>query len=225
MAPALQSAAWASNGIAFCRFRLPCRSRSGQLWWSPRTPGPPTWVTASSRSCYSGPSRADRRVRPRTSTSSWWPMGSRVDWRIAGAHSSSPGACAHSARPAASPVEPGHQIDGRGPVSQPPLPGHRGGRSPDPRPGPLLRRGACRNAGTHARAGEPARLSRRWYLVLGPEAGLPLWRGRRDMTSSRMGRLYVDEARGRVALVQLAIEKGLSGRPRCARLRSVSSSS
>lgn len=29
------------------------------------------------------------------------------------------------------------------------------------------------------------------------------------MTSSRMGRLYVDEARGRVALVQVAIEKGL----------------
>jgi len=29
------------------------------------------------------------------------------------------------------------------------------------------------------------------------------------MTSSRMGRLYVDEARGRVALVQLAIEKCL----------------
>ena len=29
------------------------------------------------------------------------------------------------------------------------------------------------------------------------------------MTSSRMGRLYVDEARGRVALVRVAIEKGL----------------
>jgi hypothetical protein len=29
------------------------------------------------------------------------------------------------------------------------------------------------------------------------------------MTSSRMGLLYVDEARGRVVLVQVAIEKGL----------------
>ena len=29
------------------------------------------------------------------------------------------------------------------------------------------------------------------------------------MTSSRMGRLYVDEARGRVTLVHVAIEKGL----------------
>ena len=44
------------------------------------------------------------------------------------------------------------------------------------------------------------------------------------MTSSRMGRLYVEEARGRVALVQLAIEKGLWA-ALCARLRSASSSS
>ena len=29
------------------------------------------------------------------------------------------------------------------------------------------------------------------------------------MTSSRMGRLYVEEARGRLVLVQVAIEKGL----------------
>ena len=29
------------------------------------------------------------------------------------------------------------------------------------------------------------------------------------MTSSRMGRLYIEEARGRLALVRLALERGL----------------
>ncbi|PWU19978.1 MAG: DNA-binding protein [Candidatus Rokuibacteriota bacterium] len=46
-------------------------------------------------------------------------------------------------------------------------------------------------------------------MVLGSEAGLPLRRGRRAMTSSRLGQLYVEEARGRVALVRLALDKGL----------------
>ena len=45
--------------------------------------------------------------------------------------------------------------------------------------------------------------------ILRPEARLPFRRGRGDMPSSRMGRLYVEEARDRLALVRLALERGL----------------
>src|SRR5207244_4517167 len=73
-----------------------------------------------------------------------------------------------------------------------------------------LRRGrALGNARAYARAGEPAGPLGRRELVLGPEAGLPLRGCGGAVTSSRMGRLYVEEARGRIALVHLALQKGL----------------